>query len=194
MWSIQITTIQKFLQIHMKIKRHKQVSRLLQPDQRQKQNHKRGNLLIRQVSYRCTKENGLTLRPSEPTLASYDVSKKVISLLRHNQTVQREEDGAIQFWRIKFHLRNQSSQSTCIGLMSVGKLVWQQEEVRKEDISIALIIREQSFYLRALQGHSGHNHIDPTLKGQCNDSAWNIPSHLPHWMCDSIFTLLSTMD
>ena len=30
-----------------------------------------------------------------------------------------------------------------IGPMIVGKLVWQQEEVRKEDISIALIIREQ---------------------------------------------------
>ena len=59
--SIQITTIQKSLQIHMKIKRHKQVSRLLQPDQRQKQNLKRGNLLTHQVSYRCTKEDGLTL-------------------------------------------------------------------------------------------------------------------------------------
>ena len=31
------------------------------------------------------------------------------------------------------------------GLMIVGKLVWLQEEVRKEDISIALIIREESF-------------------------------------------------
>ena len=31
------------------------------------------------------------------------------------------------------------------GLMIVGKLVWQQEEVQKEDISIALIIRKQSF-------------------------------------------------
>ena len=30
-----------------------------------------------------------------------------------------------------------------IGLMIVGKLIWQQEEVRNEDISIALIIREQ---------------------------------------------------
>ena len=29
--------------------------------------------------------------------------------------------------------------------MIVGKLVWQQEEVRKENISIALMIREQSF-------------------------------------------------
>ena len=32
-----------------------------------------------------------------------------------------------------------------IGLMSVGNLVWQQEEVQRGDISIALIIREQSF-------------------------------------------------
>ena len=34
-----------------------------------------------------------------------------------------------------------------IGLMIVGNLVWQQEEVRKGDISIALIIREESFLL-----------------------------------------------
>ena len=52
----------------------------------------------------------IDIEPSEPTLAAYDLSKKVISLLRHNQTVQREDDGAIQFWRIKFHLRNQFSQ------------------------------------------------------------------------------------
>ena len=38
-----------------------QVSRLLQPDQMQKQNHNRGNMLIRQLPYRCTKEDGLTL-------------------------------------------------------------------------------------------------------------------------------------
>ena len=30
-----------------------------------------------------------------------------------------------------------------IGLMIVGKLVWLQEEVRNEDISIVLIVREQ---------------------------------------------------
>ena len=51
----------------------------------------------------------IDIEPSEPTLASYDLSKKGNSLLRHN-TLQREEDGAIQFWRIKVHLRNQSSQ------------------------------------------------------------------------------------
>ena len=65
----------------------------------------------------------IDIEPSEQNLASYDLSKKVINLLRHNQTLQREDDGA----------------------MIVGKLVWQQEEVQKEDISIALIIREESF-------------------------------------------------
>ena len=52
----------------------------------------------------------IDIEPSEPTLAAYDLSKKVISLLLHNQTVQREDDGAIQFWGIRFHLRNHSSQ------------------------------------------------------------------------------------
>ena len=40
------------------------------------------------------------------SLSAYELSKKVISLLRHSQTVQREDDGAVQFWRIKEHLLN----------------------------------------------------------------------------------------
>ena len=35
-----------------------------------------------------------------------------------------------------------NSHKYSIGLMSVGNLVWQQEEVQKEDISIALKILE----------------------------------------------------
>ena len=44
-----------------------------------------------------------------------------------------------------------------------GNLVWQQEEVRKGDQYCS----ENSgriLYLRALQGHSGNNFIDPTLQ------------------------------
>ena len=39
----------------------------------------------------------IDIEPSKQNLAAYEVSKKVISLLQHNQTVQREEDGAIEF-------------------------------------------------------------------------------------------------
>ena len=48
----------------------------------------------------------IDIEPSEQNLASFDLSKKVINLLRHNQTLQREEDGAIEFYKIKFHLRD----------------------------------------------------------------------------------------
>ena len=51
----------------------------------------------------------IDIEPSKQNLASYDLSKKVMNLLRHNQTLQRE-DGAIEFCKIKFHLRNHSSQ------------------------------------------------------------------------------------
>ena len=45
-----------------------------------------------------------------------------------------------------------------------GKFAWLQAEDPNENISIALIIWEQIIYLRALQGHSGSNLIDPTLQ------------------------------
>ena len=44
------------------------------------------------------------------TPSAYEVSKKVIHLHRHSQQVQREEDGAVQFWRIKNYLQSQFPQ------------------------------------------------------------------------------------
>ena len=101
--------------------------------------------------------------PSKQNLASYDISKKVINLLRHNQTVQREEDGAIQFWRIKFHLRNYHSQvqnwsddrwKAC--LAAGGGSIRRYQYCSDNSGTIQ--------NLRALQGHSGSNLIDPTLQ------------------------------
>ena len=84
----------------------------------------------------------IDIEPSEQTLAAYDLSKKVISLLRHNQTVQREEDGQFNSIELNF-IFEIIPHKYSIGLMIVGNLVWQQEEVRKGDISIVLIILEQ---------------------------------------------------
>ena len=104
----------------------------------------------------------IDIEPPEQTLAAYDLSKKVISLLRHNQTVQREEDGAIQFSRIKIHLRNHSSQvqhwsddrwKSCLASGGGSKRRYQY---CSDNLGRIL-------YLRALQGHSGNNLIDPTL-------------------------------
>ena len=87
----------------------------------------------------------------------------MINLHRHNQTVQREEDGAVQFWRIKFHLRNQFSQISC----------WSDERWKvclaagggsKIRYQYCFGNSGRILYLRALQGHSGSNLIDPTLQ------------------------------
>ena len=55
-------------------------------------------------------------------------------------------------------------QKYSIGLMSVGNLVWQREEVRKRRYQYCSDNSGRILYLRALQGHSGHNLIDPTLQ------------------------------
>ena len=87
----------------------------------------------------------IDIEPGESSLSAYEISKKVINLLRHSQTVQREDDGAVQFWknqelflRINFHKHT-------IGRMIVGKHAWQQEEEQKGDISAARIFQEQLF-------------------------------------------------
>ena len=52
----------------------------------------------------------IDIEPSKQNLESYDLSKKIINLLRHNQTLHREQDGAIEFYKIKFHLQDHSLQ------------------------------------------------------------------------------------
>ena len=92
------------------IKCHKQVSKLLQPDQRQKAKPQPREPVDTPTIIPMHERRWIDIEPSEPTLAADDLSKKVVNLLRHNQTVQREDDGAIEFCKIKFHLRNHSSQ------------------------------------------------------------------------------------
>ena len=40
------------------------------------------------------------VEPGEYSLSDYDISKKLIHLLRHGKQVHREDDGAIEFWGI----------------------------------------------------------------------------------------------
>ena len=53
----------------------------------------------------------IDIEPGEYSLSEYEVSKKVIHLLRHSQKVHREEDGAVHFWRITENLQNPLTQS-----------------------------------------------------------------------------------
>ena len=105
----------------------------------------------------------IDIEPEESSLSAYEVSKKVINLLRHCQTVQREDDGADQFWKIKNFLQNQFPQipywsddrwKACLAAGGGSKRRYQY----CFDISGTIV------YLRALQGHSGRSLIDPSLQ------------------------------
>ena len=54
--------------------------------------------------------NWIDIEPGNHSLSAYEVSKKVIHFLRHSQKVRREDDGAIQFWRVNEHLQSQFAQ------------------------------------------------------------------------------------
>ena len=105
----------------------------------------------------------IDIEPSKQDLASHDLSKNGINLFRHNQMLQREEDGAIEFCKIKFHLRNHHSQiqnwsddrwKACLAARGGSKRRYQY---CSDNLGTIL-------YLRALQVHSGSNLIDPTLQ------------------------------
>ena len=105
----------------------------------------------------------IDIEPGNCCLSAYEVSKKVIHLLRHFQAVQREEDGAVQFWRIKNYLQSLFPQTqywsdgrwkVCLAAGGGAKRRFQY----CTDVSGIIV------YLRALQGHSGRNLIDPLLQ------------------------------
>ena len=132
----------------------------------------------------------IDIEPSKQDLDSYDLSKKVINLLRHNQTLQREEDGAIEFCKIKFHLGNHHSQiqnwsddrwKACLAAGGGSKRRYQYCSD-----NLGTII-----YLRALQGHSGSNLIDPTLQDNVLIGAGIFP-YIYHVGCT--FNLHSTIN
>ena len=109
------------------------------------------------------RRNWIDIEPGKHSLSEYEVSKKVIHLLRHSQQVQREEDGAVHFWRFKKHLQKQFPQiphwsdnrwKACLAARGGAKRRYQY----CNNVSGKIV------YLRALQGHSRRNLIDPSLQ------------------------------
>ena len=96
------------------------------------------------------------------SLSAYKVSEKVIHLLRHS-LVQREEDGAVHFWKIRENHQSQFPQiphwsdnrwKACLAAEGGVKRIYQY---CTDDSGIIV-------YLRALQRHSGRNLIDLSLQ------------------------------
>ena len=92
----------------------------------------------------------------------YPVSKKLINLLRHG-SLHREDDGAIEFWRFKDYLRNDFVHSQQWS-DDKWKSTMAKRGGNKKIFQYCTDPSGEILYLRALQGHSGRNLIDPSLQ------------------------------
>ena len=97
--------------------------------------------------------------PSRQDNESHKVSKRVINILRHNQNVIREPDGAVQFYKIKFLMRDHTlstqnwSDNRWLACLAAGGGPKRRFQYCPDYLGSII-------YLRALQGHSGDNIID----------------------------------
>ena len=105
----------------------------------------------------------IDIEPSKQNLESHDLSKKIINLLRHNQKLHREQDGAVQFYKIKFHLRDYPlpiqnwSDDRWLACLAAGGGPKRRYQYCSDYLGSII-------YLRALQGHSGDSIIDLALQ------------------------------
>ena len=90
------------------------------------------------------------------------MSKKLSTLLRHG-SLPREDDGAIEFWTIKDYLQNQFVHSR-LWSYEKRKSSMAREGGNKKRYQYCTDSSGEILYLRALQGHSGRNLIDPSLQ------------------------------
>ena len=84
------------------------------------------------------------IEPEDYSPIAYPVSKQLSILLRHGD-LPREDDGAIEFWRIKDYLRYD-----LIGLMKSGRVQWQEAEETRNDFNIVLIRQDKKFFISEL--------------------------------------------
>ena len=93
---------------------------------------------------------------------AYTVSKPLSTLIRHGD-LPREEDGAIEFWRLKDYLRNKFAHS-----QYWSDDMWKSKMAggggnKKRFQYCTDPSGQEILHLRAHQGHSGRHLIDPSL-------------------------------
>ena len=128
-----------------------------------KQKHK--DVFLPVIHKNCTDWERIwtDIEPQDYSSIDYPVSKQLSTLLRHGNLL-REDDGAIEFWRLKDYLRNHFEQSQH-GSDEKWKSTTAKGGRNKKRFQYCTDPSGQEIlYLRSLQGHSGRNLIDPSLQ------------------------------
>ena len=104
----------------------------LLPKQDRNERHCHGHLLT-ELRYHSTCVNGSTSNQESTTDTLFEVSKKMISLLRHDRSVLRERDGAVEFKILAPMLASPFESSPALVNSNMAELFakrrWSQEEI-----------------------------------------------------------------
>ena len=103
------------------------------------------------------------IEPEDYSPVAFPVSKPLSTLLRHGH-LPREDDGAIEFWRLKEYLWNDLVQSQHWSDEEWKSTMAKGGRNKKRFQYCTDSSAQEILYLRALQGHSGGNLIDPSLQ------------------------------
>ena len=176
-WSTKSTTTtsRRPLRRRRKHLRWKRMYLLLRTDQRLKQKHKDLPLFAHlQELHLFVKEYGLILNQE-------------LNPIRHTQWQKdwilffgREEDGAIEFWRLKDSLRNDFENSQ-YGSDEVWKSKMQEAEATRKDFNVVLTRQDKKFFISEL--FKDIQDAIPLIlhtPGQCVNSGQFLRVHLPH--------------
>ena len=123
------------------------------------------------------------IEPQDYSPTDYSVSRKLINLLRHGSPL-REEDGAIEFWRVKDHLQNHFEQSQHWSDQMRKSTMAKGGGNKKRFQYCTDPSGQEILYLRALQTQSHGSFVT----GQCINSEQFLRVHLSHRLCHQ-FTL-----
>ena len=123
------------------------------------------------------------VEPGKYSCSNNEVSKNVTYPLRHSQHVNREEDEAVQFWRIKDNLQKYFLHCPHWSDEKWKKMHGQRSR-KQEKIPVLSDTSGAILYLRALQGHSGPSLIDPTLQDHVTIPDGFLQVHLSCRMCN----------
>ena len=83
------------------------------------------------------KENGLILSQELNSISLTQWQKRLNTLLRHGELL-REEDGAIEFWRLKRWSSELNLSTINVGLMMYGRARWQEVEATRKYFNTVL--------------------------------------------------------
>ena len=95
----------------------------------------------------------------------------------------REENGAIEFWRLKDFFGTVLT-ILDIGLMKSGRVQWQKAEETRKDFSIVLIHQDKKFFVSELFKVIQDAMPLIFITGQCINSERILRVHLSHRMCN----------